>query len=230
MTLVACGTTVAHKGIEPLPSHREWDEINHYSNAPEIWNTALKVVHKGIEPLPSVWKTDMRRPSTPMDHIFIYINNDSMKTTWCQVIRHVASTDRESNPDCSHTTGTQSHYTISADKMETNVFKTLLHHWPDDNWTHCFHECGWRDSNPRFRHGEAAILTRLIHIRILESWCHMSALAWNTIHDYVGQTGFEPAYSLLFRSHNPARQTKFASAHMDEHEHSMITMRSYHQD
>ena len=53
-----------------------------------------------------------------------------------------------------------SHYnTISANKMETNVFKTLLHHWPDDNWTHCFHECGRRDSNPRFRHGEAAILT-----------------------------------------------------------------------
>lgn len=120
------------------------------------------------------------------------------------------------------------HYTISANKMETNAFKTLLHHWPDDNWTHCFHECGWRDSNPRFRHGEAAILTRLIHIRILESWFHMRALAWNAIHDYVGQTGFEPAHSLLFRSHNPARQTKFASAHMDEHEHSMITMRSYH--
>lgn len=120
--------------------------------------------------------------------------------------------------------------TISADRMETNTFKTLLHYWPDDNWTHCFHECGWRDSNPRFRHGEAAILTRLIHIRILESWFHMRALAWNAIHDYVGQTGFEPAHSLLFRSHNPARQTKFASAHMDEHEHSMITMRSYHQD
>lgn len=81
-----------------------------------------------------------------------------------------------------------SHYTISADKMETNAFKTLLHHWPDDNWTHCFHECGWRDSNPRFRHGEAAILTRLIHIRILESWCHMRALAWNAIHDYIGWT------------------------------------------
>lgn len=88
----------------------------------------------------------------------------------------------------------------------------------------CFHKCGWRDSNPHFRHGEAAILTELIHIRMLESWYHMHALEWNAIHDYVGQTGFEPAHSLLFRSHNPARQTKFASAHMDEHEHSMITM------
>lgn len=122
-----------------------------------------------------------------------------MKTTWCQVIRRVASTDRESTPDCSHTTGTQS----------------PLYYQCEQNGNKCIQNA-------------ASSLTWLIHIRILESWCHMRALAWNAIHDYVGQTGFEPAHSLLFRSHNPARQTKFASAHMDEHEHSMITMRSYH--
>ena len=190
----------------------------------------LKVVHKEFESLPSVWKTDMRKPSTPMDHIFIYVNK---MIAWKQHDVKLSSVSRAPTGNRTRIIPIprerNNHYTISANKMETNAFKTLLHHWPDDNWTHCFHECGRRDSNPRFRHGEAAILTRLIHIRILESWCHMRALAWNIIHDYVGQTGFEPAHSLLFRSHNPARQTKFASAHMDEHEHSMITMRSYHQ-